>query len=92
MHFTWREVKRRTNLQKHGIDLADAGRIWQGFVTERLDDRRDYGEDRVVAFGLLDQRVVTVVYTEPDDDTIHLISARTATTDEEADYWQAYPG
>jgi len=44
-----------------------------------------------VAYGQLGARVLAVVYTEPDDDTTHLISAREATKDEQADYWRAYP-
>jgi uncharacterized DUF497 family protein len=91
MRFTWRESKRRLNWQRHRIDLPEAARCWQGFMTERYDGREDYGEDRWVAGGLLDGTVVVVVYTEPDDDTTHLISVRRATSDEQADYWQAYP-
>jgi len=41
-----------------------------------FDERQDYGEDRLVGIGLLDGRVVVVVYTEPDEETIRIISLR----------------
>ncbi|MCZ8057678.1 MULTISPECIES: BrnT family toxin [unclassified Microcystis] len=43
-----------------------------------LDERENYGEARFVAIGLLDGRVVVIVYTEPDNQTIHIISLRKA--------------
>jgi len=91
MRYTWTESKRIENLRKHQIDFVDARRIWDGVVQDRYDGREDYGEDRWVAYGQLGARVLAVVYTEPDDDTTHLISAREATKDEQADYWRAYP-
>jgi len=39
-----------------------------------LDERENYGEDRFVAIGLLDGRVVVIVYSEPDAQTIRIIS------------------
>lgn len=32
-----------------------------------IDERGDYGEERLVTFGLLDGRVVAVVHTETAD-------------------------
>ena len=52
------------------------------------DDRQDYGEDRLVAIGLLDGRVVVVVYTEPDQETIRIISLRKALSHERKRYEQ----
>jgi uncharacterized protein len=43
-----------------------------------LDDRQDYGEDRWIGIGMLDGRVVVVVFTEPDEQTIRVISLRKA--------------
>lgn len=43
-----------------------------------LDERQDYGEDRWIGLGLLDGRVVVVVYTRPDEETIRIISLRKA--------------
>ncbi len=46
------------------------------------------GEDRFVAIGLLDGRVVVIVYTEPDDQTIRIISLRKALSLERKYYEQ----
>jgi len=55
-----------------------------------LDDREDYGEDRWVGVGLMDMRVVVIVFTEPDADTIRIISFRKAISDERKRYEQTY--
>lgn len=44
MEFEWDENKRRSNLQKHGIDLAKACRIFGGSTVDYQDLRYDYGE------------------------------------------------
>jgi len=55
-----------------------------------IDDREDYGEDRWIGMGLMDIRVVVIVFTKPEEDTIRIISFRKATTDERKKYEQAY--
>jgi hypothetical protein len=77
--------KNRANLEKHGIDLPTAARIWNDVVLEREDDRRDYGETRIVALGAIEGRVLVVVYTWRGDRR-RLISARKANTDESQIY------
>lgn len=86
MRFTWDEKKNRTNLRDHGLDFADAWRVFQAPMLARLDTREDYGEDRWVGLGLLDGRVVVVVFTERGEDVIRLISLRKATTRERNQY------
>lgn len=51
-----------------------------------LDDREDYGETRYQGIGLLDGDFVTLVFTEPNDTTIRLISLRRATSQERRIY------
>jgi uncharacterized protein len=53
-----------------------------------LDEREDYGEDRWVGIGLLHDRIVVVVYTEPDNETIRVISLRKALSHERKRYEQ----
>ena len=55
-------------------------------VTIRAD-RADYGEERLITFGLLDGRVVAVAHTETDT-VIRVIPARKATKDEEGGYFK----
>jgi len=47
----WDEEKRGVNIKKHGIDFIRAAKIFQNPVLERLDDRDDYREDRMIATG-----------------------------------------
>ena len=57
-------------------------------VTVELDDREDYGDDRWIGTDLLDSRVVVVVYTESDSQTIRIISLRKALSHERKQYEQ----
>lgn len=75
MHFTWDEAKRQSNLRKHGYDFADAYRVFQGLMVLAEDGRNDYGEQRMIAHGLLDAVVVVVIHVESDQ-TIRIISMR----------------
>ena len=72
-----------------GFDFADAYRIFNLPIVVELDERENYGEDRFVAIGLLDGRVVVIVYTEPDDQTIRIISLRKALS-YEGKYYEQY--
>jgi uncharacterized protein len=86
MKFEWDETKRKANLKKHGIDFIDASIIFMGYTLTTEDDRFDYGEERLVTFGVLDGRVIAVVHTESED-LIRIISMRKATKYEEDEYF-----
>jgi uncharacterized DUF497 family protein len=88
MKFEWDEGKNQTNLIKHGFDFTDAYRIFNLPMVVELDERENYREDRFVAIGLLDGRVVVIVYTEPDDQTIRIIYLRKALSLEQKHYEQ----
>jgi uncharacterized DUF497 family protein len=88
MKFEWDESKNQSNLIKHGFDFADAYRIFNLPMVVELDERENYGEDRFVAIGLLDGRVVVIVYTEPDAQTIRIVSLRKALSYERKYYEQ----
>ena len=53
-----------------------------------IDERENYGEDRYIGIGLLQGRVVVVIYTEPDENTIRIISLRKALSYERRYYEQ----
>lgn len=88
MKFEWDNRKNQINLAKHGFNFADAYRIFTSPMVVELDDRQDYDEDRYIAIGLLDGRAVVVVYTEPDEETIRIISLRKALSYERKYYEQ----
>jgi uncharacterized DUF497 family protein len=52
------------NLSKRGFDFAFATVIFDSPTVERIDDRQDYGEKRVIALGIADGIPLTVVYTD----------------------------
>jgi uncharacterized DUF497 family protein len=51
-----------------------------------IDDRETYGEERWIGIGLLRSLVVVIVFTEPDESTIRVISLRKAQTHERNNY------
>lgn len=81
MRFTWHELKRRANLNKHRVDFADVEHVFAGPTFTFEDDREDYGEQRWVTLGLLGDKVVVTVHTESQDE-IRVISMREADNDE----------
>jgi len=89
MNFEWDEVKNETNIQRHAIDFADVPALFNTLLLTELDDRFDYGENRWLSIGLLGQVVVVVVWTDRDVDTIRIISARKANSNERKRY-EAY--
>ena len=87
MNFTWGETKRRANIAKHGLDFADAEKMFAGPMVLFEDDRSDYGEQRMIGIGLLDYLVVLIVHVETND-TIRIISMRKAESDETDLYYE----
>jgi uncharacterized DUF497 family protein len=80
-------AKRASNLKKHGLDFEDCPQVFAGPIVEGPDERRDYGEPRVVTLGLLNERVVIVVWT-PRNGTRRIFSMRKANDGEKARFWQ----
>jgi len=74
---TWDEAKRRRNIREHGLDFVGCESIWDNFTVTREDIRQHYGEKRLVTFGLIEDEVVVLVYTERRSG-LHIISLRRA--------------
>lgn len=87
MQFIWDEAKRQINLKKHGLDFADAHKVFDGAIILFEDNRFEYSEQRMIAVGLLDITVVVVVHVE-NDDIIRIISMRKATKNEQKLYYR----
>ena len=79
---TWDETKRQTNLQKHGLDFADANEVLQSSYRWDIDIVRS-GEIQTQSIsyvmGLL--AVLAVVHTNREDAT-RIISFRVASQKE----------
>ena len=78
-------VKRRETLTRRGLDMARAAEVFEGHTLTVEDDRRDYGEERYITIGFLDQRMVVVVWTARNR-TRRVISMRKANEREQAHY------
>ena len=50
------------------------------------DQRFDYGEQRWIGIGYLNDRLVLVAFSEPDDETTRIISMRKAKKHERAKF------
>lgn len=50
----WDDAKNRANIAKHGLDFARASGVLKDvFAIERIDDRRNYGEERYVIIAMV---------------------------------------
>ena len=80
------------NLRVRGFDFDFAALVFEGPTLEREDQRRDYGEKRVVAIGLAQGIALTVVYTDrAEAGTVvrRIISARLSNRRERQAYFEA---
>lgn len=78
LEFEWDEAKATENYTKHGVSFDLARKVFTDtFAVERIDGRRDYGEERVTIIGMAEGRLLFVVYTMRGEN-IRLISARGA--------------
>lgn len=69
--------KRAKTLAERGLDFEDSVAVFAGKTINYLDDRFDYGEPRWISAGLLDGRMVVLVWT-PRGNVRHIISMRKA--------------
>ena len=85
--FEWDEAKREANLVKHGVDFVDALDIFADPLrVERVDQRREYAEERRQVVGMVRGQVLFVVYTLRGD-VRRLISVRRASSNERRAYY-----
>ncbi|MDQ2844588.1 MAG: BrnT family toxin [Acidobacteriota bacterium] len=86
MHYEWNEAKNRINIVKHGLDFADAARVLTGRCVTFVDDRLDYGEERLISLGTLDGRVVVIAHAPRSPYVTRIISMRKANRREQNIY------
>jgi len=77
MNISYDAVKNAKNIEERGISFDMAAELdWSGAVIYK-DDRRDYGEDRYIVKGYINNRLHVLVFT-PRGDNTHIISLRKA--------------
>ncbi len=84
--FVWDEAKRKSNLEKHGLDFKDAHLVYDN------PDKCTYGASRKgelrfhdLAFAVVNGRLLALVYTERGSD-VRVISFRPASREEREQY------
>ena len=77
MGITYDPAKRARTLATRGLDFEDAPLVFEGTTVEVEDTRKDYGEKRIICYGLLDGRFVVIGYTPRGEDQ-HIFSMRKA--------------
>ena len=85
MRVSYDPEKRAKTLAERGLDFEDAVQVFAGSTVEVLDDRNDYGEERYQTVGLLNDRLVMIVWT-PRDEARHIISMRKCNEREKAKF------
>lgn len=68
-------IKDEINVEKHGISLSRA--VDFEILRVVLDDRFEYGEERMLGFGFIDDKPHCICFTERNE-TIRVISLRRA--------------
>ena len=77
--------KRNRALADRGLDFVRCSEIFAGDCLTREDDRQDYGEQRYITVGWLDDRMTIVVWT-PRNGNERIISMRKANDREQKFY------
>jgi uncharacterized DUF497 family protein len=86
--FEWDEHKAARNFAEHKVTFEQAAVVCcDPFAAEWIDDREDYGEERIALLGLYEGEVIYVAYTERGNN-IRIISARRAERHEQDRYFR----
>lgn len=89
LRFEWNEPKARANRKRHGVSFESATCAFRDpFAIELLDDRENYGEQRLITIGMVEGSVLLFVAFTERQDHIRIISASTATKYEEEEYFR----
>lgn len=86
--FEWDDAKAASNRRRHGVGFAQAVLAFRDpFAIEWIDDRVDYGEERVNLIGRCGGMIVHVTWTRRGE-RIRIISARRAVRHEQDTYYR----
>ena len=88
MKFEWDESKDRENRRRHGVAFDDARTAFTDSFGRLIPDPdHSVGEERFILLGTSDHHGLLVVcHSEPEADTIRIISARKANPHERSQY------
>lgn len=89
MKYEWDNNKNQKNIERHGIDFQDAYLIFEQPILVKVDNRKDYGEKRLIGLGILFEVVVVIVFTNRGN-AIRVISIRRANKNERKIYQEKF--
>lgn len=89
MKFEWDKTKSVQNIFKHGVKFEDARKIFDGFTVDAVDNRADYGEERIISIGILEGIAILAVVHTDRNNVCRIISARPANRKERERYDRA---
>ncbi|MFL6261933.1 MAG: BrnT family toxin [Thermoanaerobaculia bacterium] len=89
MRVEWDEAKNLANQRKHGISFEEAEELFTGDsdFLEIFDEAHSAVEDRFIAIGPIARGIVLIVWTDRDEETVRIVSARWASEREQALYY-----
>ena len=85
MRITYDPEKRDSTMEHRGLDMANADQVFDGPTITVEDDRKNYGEKRLITIGFLLRRMVVLVWTRRGN-TRRIISMRKANDREQKTY------
>jgi uncharacterized DUF497 family protein len=85
LRLSWNEQKRATNLDKHHLDFADAGLVLDSRFRLDVASIRN-SESRIQSFAYVFERLAVLTVVHLPNDLPHIISFRTASTEEREVY------
>jgi uncharacterized protein len=83
--FEWDPTKAEANFKKHGVTFDLAFDLFLSPYLMRFDERKNYGEERRIAIGIVEGIILHVVFTLRAK-KIRIISARRANKQEREAY------
>jgi uncharacterized DUF497 family protein len=91
MQFEWSPEKAESNLKKHKVDFAEAETVFGDSLAKIFDDDEHSADEKreLIVGHSIKKRLLIVSFTERENDTIRIISARSATPKERRDYENA---
>jgi len=85
MNVEFDPLKREKTLKDRGVDFACAAEVFAGRHYTAPDLRQEYSEQRFITVGLLESRMVVLVWT-PRGEARRIVSMRKANDREQARY------
>lgn len=88
MRFEWDPDKEARNLQKHGVSFVEANTVFGDALAATIpDSKHSVLELRFITMGVSSAgRLLVVAHTDDEEESVRIISARTATTQERKRY------